>query len=63
MALSLFDEVVQAQIKRDIVSSMIMVESDESDGDDEDPPKRAELKGSMIPLLESFATRKSMNLL
>ena len=63
MALSLFDEAVPAETKLGIVSAMIMVESDESDGDDEDPPKRVELKGSVIPPFESFATRKSMNLL
>ena len=38
VTLCLFNEVVQAQRKRGILSAMIMVESDESDGDDEDPP-------------------------
>ena len=50
MARSLFDEAVPKETKWGILSAMIMVESDESDGDDEDPPKRVELKGSAIPV-------------
>lgn len=64
VALSLFDEAVSALTKRAIVSAMIPEESGKSDEyADEDPPKRVTLKGSMIPPLESFATRKSVCLL
>ena len=54
MALSLFDEAVSAPTKWTIVSAMIPAESDESDEDDDEdegPPKRVELKSSMIPPL------------
>ena len=64
--LSPFDEAVSAPTKRDIVPAMIPTESDESDEDDDedkDPPKRVELKSSMIPQLESFPTRMSIRFL